>query len=426
MVFHGFDPMTNTPLSIVHFSTADIIGGSARSAYRIHTGLRAAGHHSRMLVGIKASDDADVMTIQRGPISRFSDRVANKVCDTLGLQYQFVPSSLAIPNHPWVRDADVIALYNTHGGYFAQSLVARLAAIAPVVWRLSDLWPMTGHCAYPGTCERWRSGCGDCPDLASYPAIKIDRTAYLFNKKNETYRRSALNIVAPSSWTEKCARESTLLGRFPIERIPNGLDAAAYQPMDRSAVRQRLGIEPDTKVIMFAAHILDGNPRKGADVLLEALRRLEHPERYLLMLVGQGGETWIESSPVHVRLMGYLKTPAALAEIYAAADVIAIPSVVENLPNVLIEALACGRAVVASDAGGMRDGIRHKETGYLAKPGAAEDFANGLSLVLNDDALRHEMENASRQLFEEQFTSDKEITRLLSLYRLVIANFKVA
>ena len=111
--------MSEQPLSIVHFSTADIIGGSARSAYRIHTGLRAAGHRSRMLVGIKAGDDPDVETIQRGPISLFADRIANKVSDSLGLQYQFVPSCMTVANHPWVRNADVIQLYNTHGGYFS-------------------------------------------------------------------------------------------------------------------------------------------------------------------------------------------------------------------------------------------------------------------------------------------------------------------
>jgi glycosyltransferase involved in cell wall biosynthesis len=418
--------MNGRPLSIVHFSTTDVIGGSARSAYRIHSGLRAAGHGSRMLVGIKAGDDPDVAAIGGGLIGRFADRLANKACDILGLQYQFVPSSLKVPGHPWVRDADVIQLYNTHGGYFSQSLVARLAGIAPVVWRLSDLWPMTGHCAYPGACERWRGGCGECPDLASYPAIGSDRTAYLFNRKDKIYRCSALNIVAPSSWTEKCARESPLLGRFPVTCIPNGLDAAAFRPIDRAEARQIIGIDPAKKVIMFAAHILDDNPRKGGDVLLDAVGRLENPERYLLILVGEGGRDWARRTSLEVRLMGFVGKPDELAEIYSAADVVAIPSAVENLPNVLIEALACGRAIVASDTGGMNDGIRHMETGYLARPGDATDLADGLRLVLNDETLKNAMEAASRRLFEERFTGEKEISHLLRLYRIVIADFKAA
>ena len=411
-----------SPLSILHFSTADIIGGSARSAYRIHTGLRAAGHRSRMLVGIKAGDDPDVDTIQSGSISRFSDRVANKISDMLGFQYQLVPSSLMVPYHPWVRDADIIQLYNTHGGYFSLPLIAHLSEIKPVVWRLSDLWPMTGHCAYPGPCERWRTGCGECPDLESYPAIKKDRTAYLFKKKNDIYKRSALNIVAPSSWTEYCAKESPLLGRFPVTRIPNGLDADAFRPMERLEARRKFEIDPAKKVILFAAHILDNNPRKGADTLLDAINKIDNPERYLLMLVGEGGQTWAEKTSVDIKLMGFVQDPHNLAEIYSAADVVAIPSAVENLPNVLVEALACGRAVIASDAGGMRDGIRHLETGYLSKLGDATDLEDGLRLVLNDETVQLNMETAALRLFEEQFTSENEITRMVRLYREIYMN----
>jgi len=416
------NPNLTSPLSILHFSTADIIGGSARSAIRIHSGLRAAGHRSRMLVGIKAGDDPHVDTIQRGLIGRLSDRIANKASDMLGFQYQFVPSSLTVPGHPWVRDADIIQLYNIHGGYFSLPLIARLAEIKPVVWRLSDLWPMTGHCAYPGTCERWRTGCGECPDLESYPALKKDRTAYLFKKKNEVYKRSSLNIVAPSSWTEKCAKESPLLGRFPVTRIPNGLDAEAFRPMERKEARQKFEIDPAKKVILFAAHILDNNPRKGADTLLDAINKIDNPERYLLMLVGEGGQTWAEKTSFDIKLMGFVQDPQNLAEIYSAADVVAIPSAVENLPNVLVEALACGRAVIASDAGGMRDGIRHLETGYLAKLGDATDLAEGLRLVLDDETVQQNMETSARRLFEEQFTSEKEITRIVSLYREIYRN----
>ncbi|HER26370.1 MAG TPA: glycosyltransferase, partial [Rhodospirillales bacterium] len=286
------------------------------------------------------------------------------------------------------------------------------------------LWPMTGHCAYPGACEKWRTGCGTCPDLASYPALRRDRTAYLFNKKDQIYGRCTLNIVAPSSWTETCARQSPLLGRFPVTRIPNGLEPVDFRPMDRAIARRNLGLNPDKKTILFAAHVLDHNPRKGGDVLIEALGRLQNPQHYALLLVGDGGESWANRIPVQVHLMGFVKQASKLAEIYAAADVVAIPSEVENLPNVLIEALACGRAVVASNSGGMADGVRHNETGYLARPGDADDLAHGLANILNDPDRQQKMETAARRLFEIQFTGEKEINRLLHLYGKVIADFR--
>ena len=412
--------MHKRPLSILHFSTSDTIGGSARSAYRIHTGLRAAGHQSRMLVGIKNSYDSDVATVQSGPISQIADRLVNKVSDVFGLQYQFLPSSLVVHNHPWVEEADIIQLYNIHGGYLSISLIARLAELKPVVWRLSDLWPMTGHCAYPGNCERWRTGCGKCPDLESYPAIKIDSTAYLFKKKDEVYRQNTLNIIAPSSWMERCAKESPLFARFPVTRIYNGLDSKTFRPIDRGEARRNLGLDRTKRIVLFVAHILDNNTRKGADILIEAINKVENPERCLLMLVGQGGQMLVEKTSIDIQLMGFVSDPKELAIMYSAADIVAIPSVVENLPNVLIEALACGRAVIASDAGGISDGIRHMETGYLAKLGDVSDFTNGLRLVMNDETVQQKMEAAARSLFEDHFTNEKELSKIIDLYRNIV------
>ena len=123
-------------------------------------------------------------------------------------------------------------------------------------------------------------------------------------------------------------------------------------------------------------------------------------------------------------MIGFVSDRSDLADIYSAVDVVAIPSTAENLPNVLIEALAYGRAAVACDAVGIRDGVSHLETGYLAKHADPVDFAMGLNLVLNDKQLQIRMENASKILFNEQFTCEKENIRFVRFYRDVIYNFR--
>lgn len=412
--------MMDRPLAVTHFSTADVIGGSAQSAYRIHSGLRAAGLRSRMLVGFRASDDPDVDTVYAGRAGHWADRIANRVTGSLGLQYAYLPSGRRVMRHPWVRDADVIQLFNTHGGYFSPSLLPALGRRAPIVWRLSDLWPMTGHCAYPGACERWRIGCGDCPDLGGYPALPRDTTASLFRQKNRLYEGLPVTVVATSSWTEACARQSPLLGRFRIVRVPNGLDGDVFRPLPQGEARAALGLDPSRPAILFAAHILDDNPRKGGNLLIEALRRSTIGADGLLVLVGEGGGSWEGQTPCRLVRLGFQSDPRRMASIYAAADVVAIPSVVENLPNVLIEAMACGKPVVASDAGGMADGVRHMETGYLAKPGDAADFAAGIETILGDDDLRARMGTAARTLFESEFSAGREIQRFYDLYRELV------
>lgn len=403
----------------------DVIGGSARSAYRIHTGLRERGHRSRMLVGFRDSADSDVRCVAPSRVLHFADRVANKLGERSGFQYTFVPSSRYVARHSWLTEANVIQLFNTHGGYFQQDLLPRLARHAPLVWRLSDFWPFTGHCAYPGDCERWLSGCGNCPNLQTYPPISRDRTAQLFQLKQRLYMKLPLVIVAPSTWVENQARRSPLLGDLQVHRIPNGLDAGVYAPKPRSLARQALGLPQDAKVILFAAHMLDDNPRKGGDVLMRALIELGPREKWVLALMGSGGGSWHGKTPIPVHYLGFHSEPDAIAQCYAAADVVAIPSVLENLPNTLIESLACGRAVVASDCGGMSDGVIHGTTGFVARTGSASELAGRLHTILQEDELRNSMERGARVLFEREFTVSRELDRFETLYRDVIAQRRV-
>ncbi len=407
-------------LSVLHFSTADVIGGSARSAYRIHSGLRERGHQSRMLVGYRASSDPDVATVAGSDWLRQADRLVDKGSAWLGAQYRWLPSSHRVLGHPWLQEAQVIQLYNTHGGYFSQWLLPHLAARASLVWRLSDQWAMTGHCAYSGECTRWMEGCGQCPDLSAYPSLGRDTTAAQFRYKNRLYQHSPMTIVAPSSWIRDQAQRSPLLGRFPIVLIPNGLDGDQFHPRDRQAARLALGLPMDAKVILFAAHILDNNSRKGGDVLMDALNRVPPPEGTVLALMGEGGESWLGRVSCEVRRLGFKKEAGEMADCYAAADLVVLPSVLENLPNTLVEALACGRAVVAMNSGGMKDGVLHGETGYLAGRGDVQDLAAGIRLLLDNNSLRASMEVRASELFLAEFARERELQRLEELYQSVI------
>ena len=408
--------MSTGPLSVLHFSTADVLGGSARSAYRLHTGLRTRGHRSRMLVGYRQSQDPDVqLSSGRKPL-QYVDRIANKITGFFGYQYLFVPSSLRLAYHPWIREANIIQLFNTHGRYFAQGMLPRLAARAPLVWRLSDMWPFTGHCAYSGDCTGWLSGCPRCPKLDSDPPIGRDRAAALYRMKERLYAKTPMTIVVPSSWMEQQVRKSSLLSRFPMVRIPNGLKADEYRPSPRHVARQKLGLPSSALIILFSAHILDANPRKGGDILLQALKILGPKPEWLLLLLGQGGDSWQGQTPIPLFRMGYQSDPAVMAQCYAAADVVVIPSVLENLPNTLIESLACGRVVVASDCGGMRDGVRHGVTGLLTKMGDAHLLACSIQQLLEAADRRAAMEHEARLLFEREFTAERELDRYESLY----------
>ena len=170
-------------LNVLHISTTDNSGGSGRSAYRVHSGLKHLGVRSRMLVGLKVTHDKDVLPIANNGFNAAADRFFGRALGRLSLQYLFFPSSFGLLGHQWFKEADIVQLYNTHGNYFSHTVLPWLSRRRPVVWRLSDMWPMTGHCAYSFDCERWRTGCGICPILSDRPELYRDTTATLWKIK---------------------------------------------------------------------------------------------------------------------------------------------------------------------------------------------------------------------------------------------------
>ncbi|MEO7083849.1 MAG: glycosyltransferase family 4 protein [Gemmatimonadaceae bacterium] len=413
--------MNESPLTITHFSTADTYGGAARCAYRIHEGLRALGHTSRMLVSRKDSTDPDVDTVYGTEAGRLANRLAEEVGRTTGRQYQVVPSTRRTLRHAWTQHPSIFQLFNTHGGYLSTNILPKLSARAPVVWWLADMWALTGHCAYSGGCMRWRTGCGSCPDLMTYPGIDRDTTAWLFQQKAKVYAKTDLTIVAPSTWTERMARESPLLGKFPLHRIPNGLDLTAFRPVDRIAARAHFNLPADAPIILFAAHVIDHNVRKGVPQLITALNRATLPPGTTLVLMGEGAAGWSSQVKIETRLLGNLSSDDALAAAYSAADLFAAPSTEDNLPSTVLESMACGVPAVAFDVGGIKDAVRHDRTGYLARPTDVADFANGLETLLADSDRRVALGAAARRLMEIEFSADLQARRFEELYRDLVA-----
>src|ERR687888_1950844 len=151
------------PVNVLHISESDGIGGSGRSAFRLHSSLRDLGLGSRMLVGRRATNDRDVRPLKRSIAWRAGDRVAGTVADLLNLQYVFFPSSFGVVNDPWFKTADVVQLYNTHGSYFSHSALPVLSRRRPVVWRLSGMWGVPRPLADSYDRGRWRHGGGAPP-----------------------------------------------------------------------------------------------------------------------------------------------------------------------------------------------------------------------------------------------------------------------
>lgn len=395
-------------LSVLHISESDAAGGAARAAYKLHDDLRTRHHNSRMLVARKLTGDDDVRRLKRNLAWRGLDRAAGEVLDRLGLQYVFYPSSFAVAGDPWFEEADVVQLHNTHGNYFSLASLPYLTRKRPVVWLLHDMWAFTGHVAYSYDCERWRHGCGSCPYLAEYPAVPRDTTAMLWRFKRRMYERSRLNLVTPSRWLADLVRESPLLNRFPVHHIPYGVDTQVYSPGRQDEARRRLGLPLDRQVVLFVATDL-AEERKGFHLLNQALKGLDDP---LLLAVASSGTA---ASSVEMRLLR-TEDEWLLVDAYRAADVVALPTLADNLPNVVIESMACGKPCVAFATGGVPEAVQHLKTGYLVPTGDVAGLARGLRAVLEDDELRARLGANCREFAEREFSLERQTERYLDVY----------
>lgn len=397
-------------MNVLHISESDAAGGAARTAYKVHRGLEEAGHVSRMLVGRKVTQDPGIRSIKRNDAWRAADRAAGTLTDALGLQYAYLPSSFAVAGDPWFREADLVQLHNLHGSYFGLTALPRLSRRRPTVWLLQDQWAMTGHVAYSLDCERWRDGCGSCPYLGEYPRLRHDTTALLWRLKRRVYERSALTLIVPSRWMLELVQASPLLARFPARRIPHGVDTDVFRPMPKEEARSRLGLPAERRIVLFAASHLNER-RKGLELLERALALMDDPP--LLALAGEGEAP----RDVESRSLGAIADDELLAQAYAAADAVAVPTIADALTQTAIESIACGTPCVAFDRGGVTDVVTHMKTGYQARFGDVADLARGLRTVLDGDGFGPRCRGTA----EAEFSVELQVRRYLEVYEELVA-----
>lgn len=414
-------------MRILHLSTNDTAGGAARAAYRLHQGLRHAGHDSRMLVMNRSSDDPSVVAFRspRHPLARVRRHLRRQAINADVARYQGTrPAGL----EPFSDDrsmhgadlmaqipgCDVINLHWVAGFIDLAGVLPALARRAPLVWRLSDSNPFTGGCHYDDGCERFTQQCGACPQLGSRDANDLSRQVH--SRKRQALARiphGRLQIVALSRWIADEARRSSLFRDLPISVIPNGIDTHIFAPGDRAAARTDLAIPHGAQVVMFSAGSVN-NRRKGFAELVAALAGISAEQQVVLLSLG-GGKPVINAPLQHIHL-GHLADDRQIAAAYSAADLFVIPSLQENLPNTALEAMACGIPVVGFDAGGIPDLVRHRHTGLLAPVGDISGLRQQIQILLDAPDLRGAFGAAGREVVVREYTPATQVARYLSLY----------
>ena len=419
-------------MRVLLVNTSEHTGGASVAAGRLLEALNDNGVKARYLVTRKTSERPSVAGLPRHwhyQSAFYVERLGIWMSNGFRRDHLFDidPAwfGVDITRLPEFREADVIHLHWVNQGMLSLAGVRRvLCAGKPVVWTMHDMWPFTGVCHYARECEKWRTGCHQCELLCGVAGAN-DLSGLTFRRKAMAYRSGRLSFVACSQWLADLAADSPLLAGREIACIPNPLNTRRFRPGAKAAARQRLGLPQERRLILFAAYKVT-SPLKGADYLCEALRHAAsvHPEvgdLWQLVAVGREADHLIGRVPVPVMAVDYVDNESQMIDYYVAADVLAMPSLYDNLPNTIAEAMACGVPCVGFNVGGLPQMIDHRVNGYLAAYRDSNDFACGLFDTLHPDHYADRCA-AARHKAETTYSESAVAHRYVDVYQKMLSS----
>ena len=439
--------------TVLQVSTADFGGGAESSALQLHLWYRRHGLDAWLAVGRRASDHPGVVEIPgdrarswltrsaRGLRRRLHDRGLRALgtwigkvgwlgeprrfldARVLGREDHGFPGTWRILSLP-PRRPSVLHCHNLHGletGYFDLRALPTLSRSVPTILNLRDEWLLTGHCAYTLDCVRWRTGCGSCPHLGTYPAIRRDTTRWSWRLRRRAYEASRLYVTAPSTWLLDRV-ERSMLQPVLSRLIPNAVETEVFTPGDRREARRRLGLSTAGPLVALTAH----SEFKGLHNARQVFSRLHLAEPQLTnvqaVCAGRSGPPE-QIGRVRLGFRGLVSDRREMADLYRAANVYLHVADAEAFGKTVAEAMACATPVVAAAVGGVPEIISDGVTGLLAQPGAHAALASAMARVLVDEELQHRLGSAAARHAHAAFTLDQQALTFIDFYEEVMEDW---
>ena len=402
----------------MHINTRYSGGGAAVASARLHEGLKRAGCNSKFIVGSTSLELDEIEVVFKD----WKTRWLHHLLPLTGLNHLEYIGSSKISESEFYQQADVINFHNLHRDYFSYLSLPRLTSNKPAVWTLHDMWSFTGHCAYSFDCDRWEIGCGNCPYLDIYPAVKRDATRWEWKLKRRTYSRSNITIIVASAWLETKVRKSILANHFSVVRIPHGIDTDSFIPMDKRLCRAVLNIPDDKIVLMFSAMSVSDH-RKGGDLLIKIMNCMPKSFRtnVVLLIMGEDAQAIGRNLDMEVLPLGYIGGDPLKVICYNAADIFLFPTRADIWSLVVQESMACGTPCISFDVGGVPDLVRPGVTGILAPPENIDIFRDSVLELVEDQKKRNAMGLKCREIVLKEYDIRRQAKRYISLYEKMVS-----
>ena len=427
-------------MKVSHFSTF-AYGGAAAAALRTHRQLRELSVDSRFYYHRNdrqedfSNPEAQIHKIDFAPpkkgvfgrfISRKRIKQRNKEIYRLHNDHlvdrdrhaeTFSMARLPEASHlsPDSVDVDVVHLHWL--SFFAdyESFFGSIARDVPIVWTLHDMNAFTGGCHYSSGCDKFKTGCGSCPQIVNPSEDDVSVDSFLAKKAALAGRR--IHVTAPSQWMIDLAQQSSVWPeRTSFEKIHLGFDLSQFYPVDKADARRQLGIESNAVLVGFGADDITSH-RKGFHHLLNSLQNIQTKSPIECLVFG-AGEIPASNALPKFHPQGFVDSVDQQRLIYSAADLVVVPSREDNQPQVGLEAMACATPVIGFDAGGIPEYVRQGRTGSLVPLGDESKLAQAISGLVDLQSLRQRLGKAALEMVSNEF----ELVKQTQVYRRTYEN----
>lgn len=417
-------------LKIVHLNTYDGNGGAGRACVRLNRALLSQGIESKVIVHYKFGKNPDIGEFNTNLLQKaytaatiILERVwAKRYLRALKTPFSFTWFGRSVIHHPDVKGADIVHLHWVNHGFLNPKHIAEIAKLnKPVVWTFHDSNAFTGGCHVRYTCDHFKKECGNCPLLKNDGPD--DASHQIWKQKHAAYDKLNFTIVAPSVWMQRSVAESSLAKGKAVRQIANTLETDVFKPTDKISAKEKLGLPKDKFIFLSGFMPSRKDLHKGTDYLLVALELLKarlgvKAENIELVVFGNRNTEEMPEFPFKTSFLGTISDDERLALCYSAADAFLIPSLEDNLPNTVMESLACGTPVIAFTTGGIPDMVKHEQNGYLAGYRSSESFADGMEWIINYPD-REKLQQNARQTVMENFSEEVIAKKHIELYNKI-------
>ncbi len=414
-------------MRVLIINTSERIGGAAIAANRLMQALKIHGINAKMLVRDRQTDKMSVLTIGSGwlqPVRFLWERavifMSNGFSRKSLFQVDIANTGNDVTKLPDFKKADIIHLHWINQGCLSLADIDRiLHSGKPVVITMHDMWYFTGICHHSADCVKYRTHCADC-EIIGKGGICGDLARRVFARKAKAYADSNAIFVGCSQWITDLAASGALTKGHRVVSIPNPIDTDLFSPQDKTEARKKHGLPTDKRLLLFGSRRIT-DEMKGFSYMAEALRQMieRYPEvaqQVALVVVGAESDKVKDAIPLPVYAVDYVKGAQGMVELYNAVDVYVTPSLHENLPNTIMEAMSCGVPCVGFRIGGIPEMIDHEQSGYVANYRDAEDFARGIVWTI-DDQRYQALSDAARQKVLREYSQESIANKYINLYK---------